>query len=152
MFKDVSQLIMYQFRKMTGYTTDVVSSRRHPTERETPAPIYVGLKLYATVCCKTVIQRLHSLGISISYDRILYICNNISLNMLKKYEKDGVFVSGNLTRGTFTVIAKDNIDLNARSTKVKHHFHGISMTAMQFPSTERPGFEQQVLYDFDPQM
>ena len=69
--------------------------------------------------------------------------------MLQKYEKDGVFVSGNLTRGTFTVIAKDNIDVNARSTKVKHHFHGISMTAMQFPSTKRPGFEQQVLHDIN---
>ena len=145
--KTVSQLVMYQYRKMTGHSTDVVSLRRHPKERETPVPVYVGLKLYAVVRCKTVIQRLHSLGISISYERCLIICNNISLNMLKRYERDGVFVSSNLTLGTFTVIAKDNIDLNARSTKVKHHFHGISMTAMQFPSKDRPGFEQQVLYD-----
>ena len=102
---------------MTGHSTDVASLRRHPIERETPAPIYVGLKLYAAVRSKTIIQRLHSIGVSISYERILYICNNISLNMLEKYRRDGVFVSGNLKLGTFTVIAKDNIDVKRLKSK-----------------------------------
>ena len=68
--KTVSQLIMYQYRKMTGNSTNVTSLRRHPKDRETPIThIYVGLKLYAALRTKTVIQRLFSFGLSISYDR-----------------------------------------------------------------------------------
>ena len=114
--KTVSQLIMYQYHKMTGHSTNVTSLRRHPKERETPIPIYVGLKLYAALRTKTVIQRLFSFGLSISYDRCISICNNIGLNLLRKYGLDGVFVSSNLTLGTFTVVAKDNIDLNLNNT------------------------------------
>ena len=53
--------------------------------------------------------------------------------MFKKYDLKGVFVVSHLTFETFTIITKDNIDLNAISTKVKKHFHGISVTTMQFP-------------------
>ena len=103
--------------------------------------------MYASLRTKTVIQRFFSLGLSISYDRCLSICNNISLNMLKLYELEGVFVATHLTIETFTIIAKDNIDLNAISTKVKKHFYGISMTIMQFPSKENQGVKQNVIYD-----
>ena len=92
--------------------------------------------MYASLRTKTVIQRFFSLGLSISYDRCLSICNNISLNMLKKYDLEGVLVASHLTLETFTIIARDYIDLNATSTKVKKHFHGVSMTTMQFPSKE----------------
>ena len=57
-----------------------------------------------------------------------------------------------MTIGTFTIIAKDNIDLNSRSTKVKQHFHGVSMTTMQFPTADNPGIEQHVLYDLSLKM
>ena len=77
----------------------------------------------------------------------LSICNNISLNMLKKYDLEGVFVASHLTRETITIIAKDNIDPNAISTKVKKHFHGICMTTMQFPLKENQGVKQNVIYD-----
>ena len=50
--------------------------------------------------------------------------------MLKKYKLEGVFVASHLTIEIFTINAKDNIDLNAISTKAKKLFHGISMTIM----------------------
>ena len=139
--KTIAQLVMYQYRKMTGHSSSVTSLRRHVKERETPAPVYVGLKMYASLRTKTVIQRFFSLGLSISYDRCLSICNNISLNMLKKYELEGVFVAGHLTIETFTIISKDNIDPNAILTKVKKHVHGISMTIMQLPLKENQGMK-----------
>ena len=145
--KTTAQLVMYQYRKMTSHSSSVTSLRRHITERETPVPVYVGLKMYTSLRTKTLIQRFFSLGLSISYDRCLSICNNISLNMLKKYDLEGLFVASHLTIETFTVIAKDNIDHNAISTKVKKHFHRISMTIMQFPSKENQGVKQNVIYD-----
>ena len=69
--KTIAQLIMYQYRKMTGHSSFVTSLHRHVKERETPVPVYVGLKLYASLRTKTVIQHFFSLGLTISYDRCL---------------------------------------------------------------------------------
>ena len=46
-----------------------------------------------------------------------------------------------------TIIRKDNIDLNAIATKVKKHFHGISVTTMQFPLKQNQGVKKNVIYD-----
>ena len=113
--------------QLVTHSSSVTSLRRPVKERETPVPVYVGLKLYASLRTKTVIQRFFSFGLSLSYDRRLPICNNISLNMLKKYDLEGAFVA---TLETSTIIAKNNVDLNATSSKVKKHFNGISMTTM----------------------
>ena len=110
---------------------------------KTPATVYVGLKLYASLCTKTVFWRFFFLVLSISYDRCLSICNNINLNMLKKCDLKGVFVASHLTLEKFTIIARDNIDLNARSAKVKTHFHGIS----SFNRRKIRVWNKNVLYD-----
>ena len=44
---------------------------------------------------------------------------------------------------TVSSLAKDNIDLNARCTIVKSHFHWISMSILQFPSYFNPGPSQE---------
>ena len=67
--------------------------------------------------------------------------------MLKKYKLEGVFVASHLNIEKFTITAEDNIDLNSISTKVKKHFHGFSMTIMQFPSRENQGVKQNTKYD-----
>ena len=77
----VAQLIMYNFRLQSRNITCV--HRRHLKPRETPAPIYVGLKLYATVRSNSLIDRLFHLGVCISYDRVLSTTNAISSSMLK---------------------------------------------------------------------
>ena len=33
---------------------------------------------------------------------------------------------------------KDNIDMNARSTFIKSHYHGTSLSIVQFPTNENP--------------
>ena len=59
---------------------------------------------------------------------------------------DGVF-TGNSRKNLFTIIAKDNIGVNSKSTKVGQHYHGISMTIMQFLSNQDYIGLQQTLYD-----
>ena len=39
----------------------------------------------------------------------------------------------------FTIIAKDNVDLNTSSNTVVGHYHGKSMTVLKFPLSIRPG-------------
>ena len=81
----VSQLIMFSYKKQfkivqTNETS--LANRRHHKKCETPLPIYVGLKLM-TMRAKAIIQKLFLLGICISYDRCLDICNNIAVSMVK---------------------------------------------------------------------
>ena len=131
----VSQLIMFSYKKQSKIVQTIQTSLanlRHLKKRETPLPLYVGLKLM-TMRAKTIIQKLFLLGICISYDRCLDICNNIAVSMLKKFDNDRVFTR-NSRKNLFTIIAKDNTDVNSKSTKVGQDNHGISMTIMQFLS------------------
>ena len=144
----VSQIIMHEFKKTRSLSKSesIPSHTRHVLHRETPLPRYVGLTLY-TMRAKTTIQKMFHLGISISYERCLDICDGISLSLLKKYESDKVFVSNSMRKKLFTIVAKDNIDVNAKSTKVSSHYHGISFTIMQFMMDKNCGILQEKLYD-----
>ena len=131
-----AQQIMFNFR--INKDKNVNSIRRHLKHKETPISIYITLKLYVLVRSKTLIERLHSLGICISYDRLLDITKDISETMLSQYERDGVFLPSVLKKDIFTMIAKDNVDFNAKSSTASKHFHGTSMSVLQFPSFENP--------------
>ena len=50
----ISQIIMHQYQKTSSH--DITANRRHSKHRETPVPIYIALKLYATVRAKTFIK------------------------------------------------------------------------------------------------
>ena len=69
------------------------------------------------------------------------------MKAISKYEKLDCFIPDNIKTGIFTVLAKDNIDLNARSTIIKSHFHGISMSILQFPSSSNPGQSQNYYFE-----
>ena len=53
-----------------------------------------------------------------------------------------MFCPSTLKRKVFSIIAKDNIDHNARSTTATKHYHGTSMTVMQFLSEDNRGETQ----------
>ena len=78
-------------------------------------------------------------GISISYHRLLDITRDLANRILHQYERDGVFIPRNLKKNIFIIIAKDNIDLNTRSTTATKHCHGTSFSVFQFPSVAFPG-------------
>ena len=62
----IAQLLIYNAVKKKPIKP--VTNIRHTVERETPLSIYVALKVYAaTEHCEETINRLHDLGICISY-------------------------------------------------------------------------------------
>ena len=125
----VVQLIMFSYKKQSKIVQTnetLLANPRHLKKRDTPLPLYVGLKLM-TLRAKTIIQKLLLLGIWICLD----ICNNIAVSMLKKFENIGLFTR-NSQKNLFTIIAKGNIDVNSKSTKLGQYYHGKSMTIMQF--------------------
>ena len=96
-------------------------TKYHGTEREAPVAIYVALKFFASVRSETLIERLFHLGICIPYKRVLQITKHMSQNLLKQYERDMVFVPKQSCKSLFTVMAKDNIDLNAAPANATGH-------------------------------
>ena len=106
----VSQQIMFSYEKQSKIVqTNETSSvnRRHLKKRETLLPLYLGLKLM-TMRAKMIIQKRFLLGICISYDICLDICNNIVVSMLEKIDNDAVF-TGNSRKNLFTITAKHKL-------------------------------------------
>ena len=46
----------------------------------------------------------------------------------------------------FTIIAKDNVDLNSSSNMAAGYYHGMSMTVLQFPLSACPGKIRNIEY------
>ena len=132
-----AQIIMYNFRKKTKKTQS--AQRRYSKHLETPLVIYNSLKLYSETRSKTAIDELHNLGLGISYLRTLDITKNLYDSQRSQYERDGVLVPCVMRKNLFTILAKDNIDLNARSTNAKSHYHGTSLSGLQYPTAENSG-------------
>ena len=66
---------------------------------------------------------------------------------MQQYERDKVFLPKMLRKLLFTIIAKDNVDLISSSNTATAHYHGTSMTVLQFPLSTCPGKIQNIEYD-----
>ena len=131
-----SQLIMANCKKRRKKHGTVTYRSQ---SRETPVQIYASLKIYATVRSRTLIDHLFMLGICIPYNRVLEITQVLYEKLRSSYEMNGLFLPRVLKKGIFTVLVKDNIDKNARSTFAQSHYHGISISILQFPTSSNSG-------------
>ena len=78
--------------------------------------IYDSLKLYGATGSSDAIDDLHHLGLGISYLRTIGISKNVYDSQITQYNRDKVLVPCVLRINIFTIMAKDNIDFNAKST------------------------------------
>ena len=74
------------------------------------------------------------MGITSSYDRVLEVTKDIGDSLITQFKMHGMFLPGNLRSGLFTILAKDNVDSNATSSTATRHYHGTSITIMQYPT------------------
>ena len=104
---------------------------------------------------ENLINKLYSLGLCISYKRVLEITKNMAEYNLKQFDIDKVFIPKYAYKNVYTVLAKDNIYLNASSTTATNHYHGTSMKIMHFPRINAPrewyasNFKEQVQTRYD---
>ena len=124
----ISQIIAYNCKKSSKTTSRV---QRHRTERETPLPIYISLKVHCETRKRGLVEMLHSLGLGISYSRVLSISTDIANSVCQKFEAEGLVFPPKMIPGLFTVGAVDNIDHNPSSTTARDSFHGTSISLMQ---------------------
>lgn len=118
----VDQAIVYNTKKRAPSSNDVKT--RHSRNREPPLHIYIGLNIHQATRSRKLIQQFFQLGISISYDRVLEIEDDIASGVIAQFEEEGVVAPICQRKGLFTVGALDNIDHNPSSTTAMNAFHG----------------------------
>lgn len=88
-------------------------------------------------------QQMHSLGLSVSYNRVMELENSLALGVSQRYMTDGLVCPASLRREIYTVGALDNLDHNPRSNTSKGSFHGTGISIFQMPTTENYGAERE---------
>ena len=107
----ISQLLMYNslVRRRKNQATSTI---RHNQERETPLPIYLGVMVHTKTRKCELVDTLHELGLSVSYDRVMDISTELGNKICSHYQREklSVLLSSNvvfsqlLQLTTFTII------------------------------------------------
>ena len=77
-------------------------------------------------------MQMNELGLSVSYDRILQLENQLANSVCLHAEDIGLVCSSQLHHGHFTDGALDNLDHNTSSTTATDAFHGTAISLFQF--------------------
>ena len=133
----LSQLTMYN--AVQNRTTNSLSIPRHVRDRESPAALYIAMKLYKWTRKKTVVDTVHGLGLCISYKRLLNISTDLANSLIDHYEKSGFVIPPQALFGVLSIFGMDNINHNPRSTTCTSSFNGTILSLIQFPTHDNMG-------------
>ena len=130
----ISQLIMTNsLKRMTLHES---RHKRYSILKETPLTKYIGTMLYRNTRSQKLVNIMFSLGLSISYRRVLNISDDIHTALQQHYEDEGLMCPIGLQKNTFTIGAVDNIDHNPTSSTSRRSFHGTGISIFQNIETE----------------
>ena len=112
----ISQTIVFNCKKR-GST--VANKSRHSLDYEPPLILYIGMNVHTQTRSKKLITQLCQMGLSVSYDRILQLENQLAISVCEFTKEIGLVCPIQLRHGLFTVGALDNLDHNPSSTTAK---------------------------------
>lgn len=95
---------------------------------------------------RELVDKLHNLGMSISYDRVLEISINIGNSVCQQFHQEEVVCPSNLRKGLFTTSAYDSIDHKPSATTAKGSFHVTGISLFQHPTENNPGETRKVTH------
>ncbi len=104
---------------------------RHTRDRETPASLYLAMKVYLQTGRESLIDDMHQRGMCISYDRLRVLSTDIANSIIGHWEQVGVVVPPQAVKDVFTTGGFDNIDYNPSSTTAKSALHGTCISIHQ---------------------
>ncbi|WAQ98989.1 hypothetical protein MAR_023362 [Mya arenaria] len=137
----ISQMFLFNAVKHSRHAS-TSGQVRHKADRETPLPLYIGLKLHAATRKKRLVGMMFQLGMSVCYDRVLQVITDLANGTCDRFEAEGVVCPVNMKLGLFTVGALDNCDHNPTSATAHDSFHGTSISLFQFPTEAVPGTDR----------
>ena len=129
----IAGLIVYNYKKGTHKRESIVDkvSINQLRKRETPVITYISLKLYSSIRSKTLLQKLHQIGICSSYQHVIDIISDWAANALQVYKNSNQVIPLKLRGMALTGFTKDSIDKNIKSNEATKHFHGTVICAFQ---------------------
>ena len=92
------------------------------------------MMIHAKTRKRTLVDKLYSLGISVSYSRVKELSKKMENKLLIDYAEQGLVCPPSLKFNLFTTVAFDNIDHNPSSTlstTVEDSFHGKVISLFQ---------------------
>ena len=135
----LSQMTLFNCKKRST----IASESRHSLDLEPPLPLYIGINVHTQTRSKALVTQLFHLGLSVTYDRILQIENQLATAVCQFTEEIGLVCPSQMCPGVFTYCALDNLDHNPSSTTATDSFHGTGISLFQFPSSSSPGDQNQ---------
>ena len=128
----LAQAMTFNFH-FTSHGKRQLLKKKRDWSKEILFPIYVAIKNYSHSCLLTMINWLYfCAGISLSYNRLLDITRDLANRILHQYERGGVFIPCSIKKNIFTIIVKDNIDQDAKSTPATKHYLCLSVSICSF--------------------
>ena len=118
---------------------------RHNANQETPVAIYIAFLIHSKTRSEDLVNRLHSLGLCISYDRLSTLSTYLGNSVIDQCDKDGLVCPSSLRCNLFTTQAVDNIDHNPSSRTAKDLWHGTVISTSQHLKNKDDGTIQQPL-------
>ena len=115
----------------------------HNQDREPPLPLYLGMSVHTQTRSKKLVNQLYELSLSVSYQRVNDIMNNLATSVCDHFKSVGVDCPLSLQSGFFTVGAIDNLDHDPSSTMAQGSFHGTGISLFQFPNQASNASNQQ---------
>ena len=79
--------------------------KRHSRKRETPAAIYLGIKIHAETRKRTLIDTFHKMGLCISYDHVLTISTDLVNSACASYQREVIVCPQILKKYVFCTAA-----------------------------------------------
>ena len=114
---------------------------RHATSQETPVPMYIDLMLHVETRKRGLVDKVFSLGLSISYNHVLRLSAEMGSMTCHLFQAEQVVCPPTMRGSVFTTAAVDNIDHNPSSTTSKDSFHVTGISLIQHPMYADGGVE-----------
>ena len=142
-----SQVQQCQAKAEAGSNQDTVASScqtQYVSRNSSSNLLYVGLMLHAETRKRGLVDRLFSLGLIISYDRVLRLSAQMGNSVCQLYHIEQVVCPPTLRSNVFTTAAVDNIDHNPSATTAKNSFHGTGISVLQHPTCADEGVARSI--------
>ena len=137
----LAQLVAFNSAKKRSPTGAFRSNADH----ETPVAIYIAFLIHSKTRSEDLVNRLHSLGLCISYDRLTTLSTYLGNSVIDQFEKDGLICPPSLRSTIFTMHAVENIDHNPTSRTAKDSWHGTAISTSQHLTDKDDGSIRQPL-------
>ena len=139
----IAQTIQYNAVKRRSKNGNAVA--RHARNKETPWPLYVGIKLRLQTT-KSMLDMMHAGGQSISYDRMNTLSTDIANSVITVWNELGVVVPSQAVHSVFSTMRFDNADWNAKAMlpSAMSTLHGTLMVLHQHFNDHDTPVEQNI--------